>query len=576
MILHRLLNIMKKTLMCPILKQSCQFFFVISLIMVAHFSEAATVCTMTFSSSDEKETLQQIYAPQGVEFIELVPPQREDRWLENACHSQVQCDILLISGHFGGLFFGEASGLSVSLPELERASCRNDCRGIFKRPKDVFLFGCNTLAGKKKDHRSFDQYVEVLVRDGFDRELAESVAISRYQQLGLSMAERFQSVFPEAERIHGYSSTGPLGAQVAPSLKRSFKQYPAKKLFSEGAPLQKLKQELAGISYHVVSGVQTSADVDDHRMLSCQADHLDGRHFEMITDPVFFKKHYESVLKSASEKILFNTNFRSWLEKNTQAQVRFRQNLMSLYNESPSRLGLRLQIIDVQMKLDLLTSEEVISAKARSLQEQLQLSLKDGLNYQEAEQICSQRLRLRNIPLPMLPPKHSNSTLAYWQRIQECLTLESPVSESPGDQLLKLSSHSLKSCLLGVQQQRQRSYQERDGSRWNCVNRYETQMQNLDECLVVYEQFEDKAGSGFAWTCLKSFPQQLNIKACLRVAKSNADISNADDMIWNCWSKMQHRSDLRRSECLALSVGMQIYGNRLKMNWNCQNRVSKD
>jgi hypothetical protein len=239
-------------------------------------------------------------------------------------------------------------------------------------------------------------------------------------------------------------------------------------------------------------------------------------------------------------------------------------------------LGLRLQIIEAQMKLGFLTLDGVISAKRQSLTEQLRASLKEGLNYQEAEQICSQKLRLRNVSLPPPPADISGSTLAYWQRIQECLAVAPVTFEQPIQRLLKLKSHSLKSCFAEVHYQRQSSARQRDGSRWNCVNQHEAQIQNLEECLVVYDQFEDRAESGFAWTCLKSFPHQLDVKACLSIAASNTDISNADDMIWSCWSRLQERSALRRSECLALSVGMQIYGNRLKMNWNCQNRISRD
>lgn len=575
-VLQEASDIMKKNIFSSVLQRILRFSIITIFMLVAQYSGAATVCTMTFNSSDEKETLRQIYEPQGVQFVELVPAQREDRWLENACRSQIQCDILLISGHFGGLFFGESSGLSVSLPELEKASCRKECEGIFKNPKDVFLFGCNTLAGKKRDHRTFEQYVEVLVRDGFDRELAESVAISRYQQLGLSMAQRFQSLFPAADRIHGYSSTGPLGAQVAPALKRSFRQYSAEKLFTLGAPLQKLKQELAGLSYHVVSGVEKNTDIDNHRMLSCQADQLGNQHFEMIVDANFFKKHYESILRSTVERIRFGYNLRVWLDKNISAKEQFRQNLMNLYKESPTRLGLRLQIIETQMKLGLLTFEQVQTAKTQSLHEQLQLSLKGGLNYQEAEQICSQKFSLRNMTLPALPANVTGPTQAYWQQIQNCLAPAPTIMERPIERLFSIKAYPLKACLAGVAQQTQRSFKERDGARWHCINQYESQMQSLDECMIVYDQFEDKVGSGFAWTCLKAFPHQLNAKTCLNMARSNSDISNADDMIWNCWSKMKSRSDLRRSECLALSVGMQIYGNRLKMNWNCQNRVQRE
>lgn len=566
--------------LCPNMRNSLWLFSFLVVLLVARWGQAATVCTMTFSSPDEKEVLRKIYEPQGVKFVELVPSSRQDQWLENACKSQVQCDVLLISGHFGGLFFGETSGLSVSLPQLESASCRQDCQGIFERPKDVFLLGCNTLAGKKRDHRTLEQYVQVLVQDGFDRELAESVAITRYQQLGLSMYERFQSIFPRTSRIHGYSSTGPLGPLIAPALKRSFVGTSAQKFISEGAPVQKLKKELSAYSYVIANGLEASSDVKDHRRLSCQAEQWPSSGYAQLVDEVFFRKHYETIINSLNEKLSFRVNFRNWLAQDFTNKAIFENQLNQIYKESPSRLGLRLSIIDVKRNLGLYDFTQTLEAKRSALSLQLARSLKGGLDYQEAEQICSQSGKLQGVPVRDLFVNTGDNqrvvTQNYLYRIQQCLGVVNSLPMRTRDDVVKLQSFELKACLIQAQGRRDVGAGERDGMRWGCINSYEAQMKNLNECLIVYNQFENKGDSGFGWTCLKSFTQELNAEACREIAAGNSDVSNADDMIWNCWSKIQYNSNFKRSDCLGLSVGMQIYGNRLKMNWNCQNRVHQE
>ena len=109
------------------------------------------------------------------EFIELLPSSlnskkdQSSHWFDRACKKDYKCDILVISGHFGGTFFGE-SGYTLPIELMEEKSCQQSCPGILSGVKEIFLFGCNTLANKEKDHRTYTEYLQVLLDDGMFRE----------------------------------------------------------------------------------------------------------------------------------------------------------------------------------------------------------------------------------------------------------------------------------------------------------------------------------------------------------------------------------------------------------------------
>lgn len=126
-------------------------FFITAIILAPNFASALNVCTMTFNSADEKQAFSQVYSqyPQA-KIIELVPENGHAQWLKKSCENKTKCDILLISGHFGGLFFGENKLATLSMDEMFERSCQQDCPGIFENVKSVYLMGCNTLASKKE------------------------------------------------------------------------------------------------------------------------------------------------------------------------------------------------------------------------------------------------------------------------------------------------------------------------------------------------------------------------------------------------------------------------------------------
>ena len=197
------------------------------------------VCTVTINSSDEKEVFKS-YLGEEFDFVELTDfaKQGAGDWFLSACKEDIECDILVVSGHFGGSFFSyTGSGYSLSLSELQRRSCQKTCDGILKRPKEVFLFGCNTTAGKDHDDRTPEEYTSDLISSGFSRGQAERVSAFRYSPIGEETKERFQQVFPHS-RIYGFHSKAPIGSHIVSRLNRYFESIPSYKSHLEAFPTE--------------------------------------------------------------------------------------------------------------------------------------------------------------------------------------------------------------------------------------------------------------------------------------------------------------------------------------------------
>ncbi len=203
---------------------------------VAHGAAPApfTVCTITANSSNEKNVFRKSLPKGQFEFVELTEAKGESvSWFDNACaqmkQQHRQCDILLVSGHFAGTAFfghdenGETSDKSWSVDEIESHSCSNDCEEIIRAPKEIFLFGCNTLAGKQKDRRTPQQYQEILVREGIPREQATQMAQFRYGPLGESASDRMERIFWGVPHIYGFDSVAPSGKHIQAALARYLK-----------------------------------------------------------------------------------------------------------------------------------------------------------------------------------------------------------------------------------------------------------------------------------------------------------------------------------------------------------------
>lgn len=176
------------------------------------------ICSITINSDDEIRMFKQKFASDGrFKFTELINGQ--EKWFDQACDSQVQCDVLVISGHFGGTFMGK-SGYHLSLSELETKSCSKKCKGLLEKPKEVYLFGCNTLMSKdSKTTRTPEEYLAALLEEGLPRGFAERVVEARYGASGEENVNRMKRVFPGVPVIYGFCDKAPLGAEAGPIMK---------------------------------------------------------------------------------------------------------------------------------------------------------------------------------------------------------------------------------------------------------------------------------------------------------------------------------------------------------------------
>lgn len=185
-------------------------------------ADRKTVCTITVNSSDEKESFRRSLPDKDFQFVELVERGRPD-WLASACHKDVRCDVLIISGHFddGSEFYSDRPGVTESLPtaELERVSCSDACPGLFSQLKEVYLFGCNTLQAEPLTNPS-GEIGRSLIRSGYSPVEAERLTRELGERYSDSNRDRMRHIFKNVPVIYGFSSKAPLGPLAGPLLDR--------------------------------------------------------------------------------------------------------------------------------------------------------------------------------------------------------------------------------------------------------------------------------------------------------------------------------------------------------------------
>lgn len=193
-----------------------------------------TICAITINSDNEKKVFESQVKKYPKKFnpvVELTTMGTEDEdgddWFDMACKSGLRCDQLVISGHFGGTFFGDTDK-ELSMEELESKGCSKTCEGIMAQPYEVFLFGCNTLASKEQDRRTPGQYLQVLLSDGIPRPQAEMVVETRYGTTGDDFKSSMQRAFHgNNKQLYGFDSIGPSGKNVEGFLKNYFSKIKA-------------------------------------------------------------------------------------------------------------------------------------------------------------------------------------------------------------------------------------------------------------------------------------------------------------------------------------------------------------
>lgn len=227
-----------------------------------------TVCTITVNSPDEKETFRRHLPPGDYRFVELVERGRKD-WLASACEQKVSCDVLIISGHFDGgdEFYTDRYDVneSLSVDEMERASCNGSCPGVFANLKEVYLFGCNTLQAEPHQLAS-PEIARALIRSGHSPAEAARLSAALGEQYGASNRDKMREIFTHVPVIYGFSSKAPLGRYAGPVLEKYFQGTPVPEIGS-GQPSAKLLALFSGVSMTQTPGLR-----DDDPQARARAD----------------------------------------------------------------------------------------------------------------------------------------------------------------------------------------------------------------------------------------------------------------------------------------------------------------
>ena len=234
-------------------------------------AERKTVCTITVNSPDEKAMFSRSLPPDKFQFVELVERGRPD-WLASACRQKIQCDIVVISGHYdgGNEFFSDRVEANEFLPvdEIERVSCSDSCPGLFSRLKEVYLFGCNTLnAGAQRNASA--EIERSLVRTGHSPADAELMARVLSVRHGESSRDRMRQIFMNVPAIYGFSSVAPVGPAAAAILGRYFQAAGTGEIGS-GRASSRLLGHFAGHAMVVASGLTDADPQAAYRRDICQ------------------------------------------------------------------------------------------------------------------------------------------------------------------------------------------------------------------------------------------------------------------------------------------------------------------
>ncbi len=469
---------------------------------------------MTFNSADEKQVFKQYLTPIGYEQIELVPANKDPLWFTNACASTKSCDILVISGHFGGIFFGEQSSMTISLNELINARDKSLCPSILDKPKSVFLMGCNTMASKFPDHRSVDDYLRVLTGDGFPLNLAEDVAASRYLNFGQSMGEIMSSVFNKSQLLVGFDSTGPLGAQAAPKLRRAFELTSNADKSETGISRDAILTAFKGSNLRAIKPEIQAADIDRKNALSSDVK-FSTLGWNNILGTKNILKNYDFLVKNKT-----NLQLTRILKENLVLAQNVSAKMISIYQAAKGLSAIQVKVIDFLKTHNLISYYEFED----SIKVIGSYILSKEIDYISADQLCT--LMTDHKELNLLEKFSNFETAKIYKSIYGAMLSD-------------------------------------------CAGKYSQKKTYAKafECLMNKETHD--------WGCLTRNTRDLDVSACLLAKSRNTDPENADDMMWFCYSAMYDNNYLNRSNCLELTHGFSLLGNQIKMNWNCLNRVSK-
>ena len=227
------------------------------------------VCTITVNSPDEREAFRRNLPADRYEFVELVEGGRPD-WLASSCRRGVQCDVLLVSGHFAGTEFYSSrpeTRETLKVDEIERVQCSGSC-GLFSHLKEVYLFGCDSLKAEPVAS-AMPEIVRGLVRGGAAAAQAEDVARALSRREGEASRDHIRRLFPDVPVIYGFASLAPYGRVAGPMLERWFEAGGASEVGS-GEPSAALLKLFWPASMVAIPGLRDGDENADFRAESCR------------------------------------------------------------------------------------------------------------------------------------------------------------------------------------------------------------------------------------------------------------------------------------------------------------------
>ena len=369
-----------------------------------------TVCFATINSDNEKKLFEKEIAKNPAKFnpgVELTNFGKDD-WFKKACESGVKCDQLVISGHFGGDFFG-SSKKTLPLTTLEDKGCDKSCSGILGQPYEVFLFGCNTLSTREKDSRTPAQYLQVLLNDGIDRAQAELVVESRYGTVGDDHKSKMQRAFSgENKNLYGFTSIGPSGKNVEKFIADYFSKIkPDERLEKLQATrmmdkVQALNTDLAeSLKITAFSQCSGGKNDDPNSVIICKlrdkklsVDQKLAVVEEALAMPnylvfipsmnEFFKRHSTKYMNDEQKKVITNIKNNQQITSQIKALIR-----------NTKSLSLSSEWTGFAHNIGILTEAE----KDKENHGRLKVMLKRGIKREEVDMICSTDQIFTNLTL---------------------------------------------------------------------------------------------------------------------------------------------------------------------------------
>ena len=333
-------------------------------------AEKKTVCTITVNSSDEKDAFRRFLPGDEYQFVELVEKGRPD-WLRSSCEKGVQCDVLIVSGHFnaGETFYSDKieNADFLKVDELERASCSNSCPGVFARLKEVYLFGCESLNPDATKYSS---------------------------AYGESGRERMRRLFAGVPVIYGFSGAAPVGPAAGGILERHFGSGAGREIAS-GRPSPRLLARFSRNHMTYVAGMRDSDPGAAHRRDVCEfyderreaAQKLDFIHAVLRRDAAQVRGFFERIERLLAGLDDLDRQSPSYIHAMDEiARDRAARDRFVAYAREAAPAEIRSRMLVVARELGWLTPAQL---RAGQLAMVADLVSRDAVGFPEVDLVCS-------------------------------------------------------------------------------------------------------------------------------------------------------------------------------------------